>query len=285
MTPILFVLTAAMAQDGTETPANTDDAPVESGSPSEPASTDPQESTSPGDAPENEGEPTPTDLERAKQLFDNGKTLFEEGNYEDAVRAWQQSYGLSEKPVLLFNIASAAERMGDFDAALEALNTYRAFAKPEERESLQRRMRNLERSRDEQEEARKAEPSEEVETPAPTSVVPAPQPVEPRRRGTGQRVAGGVLIGLGAVGLGSGAVLGVLSNQQRAKATESCLDSKLCLAEAKPALDSSRSLGLGADVSLLAGIVSAGVGTVLVVTAPRGRVSVGVNSIRFDGRF
>lgn len=250
MTPILFVLGTALAQDAPE-----------------PASTAGQD----------------TDLDRAMELFQNGKTLFDEGNYEAAISAWQKAYDLSDRPTLLYNIASAAERLGDYDRALASLNAYRAFAKADEREALERRMRNLEGQRDAAEAAREAEAvAPSPSGPAATTVPDAPRE---KKRGGGQRIAGGALIGLGAVGIGTGIALGVLSNGRKNDGAKSCLDSGLCLADAREPLDASRSLGLAADVSLLAGIVSAGVGTVLVVTAPTGSVRVGLNSVRFDGRF
>jgi tetratricopeptide (TPR) repeat protein len=83
--------------------------------------------------------------QRAEQLYYNGEALYEEGQYEAAILAFEEAYRLSEEPLLLYNIANAYERLGELDHAIDYLTRYRAFAPPEERESLRRRVRNLER--------------------------------------------------------------------------------------------------------------------------------------------
>ena len=50
-----------------------------------------------------------SDEVRAKELYRNGERLYEEGLYEDAVVAWERAYELSERPLLLYNIANALE--------------------------------------------------------------------------------------------------------------------------------------------------------------------------------
>ena len=88
--------------------------------------------------------PSEADIGRAKELFENGQILYDEGRYEAAVTAWQASYRLSGYPDLLFNISGAQERLGAFQAALDTLNQYRVYAPADERETIERRMRTLE---------------------------------------------------------------------------------------------------------------------------------------------
>ena len=45
--------------------------------------------------------------ERAKELFFNGQLLYEEGEYESAVLAWERGYELTHLPAFLKNIALA----------------------------------------------------------------------------------------------------------------------------------------------------------------------------------
>ena len=54
------------------------------------------------------------DEQVAKQLYLNGKMLFEEQRYEEAVIAWTKAYELSEKPVVLYNIAIAYEKLENY---------------------------------------------------------------------------------------------------------------------------------------------------------------------------
>lgn len=81
---------------------------------------------------------------RAKELFDNGALLYDEGNYQAAIVAFQESYNLSKAPLLMYDIANCQERLGDLKAARDALNIYRAVAPAEERAALERRIANLE---------------------------------------------------------------------------------------------------------------------------------------------
>ena len=88
--------------------------------------------------------PSAVDLERAREIFENGQSLYREGRYEDALVAFEESYRLSEKPGLLYNMANCSERVGDYRAAIDQLNRYRVYAEPAERTVLERRIVNLE---------------------------------------------------------------------------------------------------------------------------------------------
>src|SRR5687768_9802487 len=93
--------------------------------------------------------PSPEDDARARELYDNGALLYDEGRYDDAVAAWAESYRLSGRPLLLFNMANAMERLGRYEDAMTLLSRYRAFAPAEDRETLDRRIRNIEARLDE----------------------------------------------------------------------------------------------------------------------------------------
>jgi tetratricopeptide (TPR) repeat protein len=60
----------------------------------------------------------------AEELFDQGQTSFTKGDYASAVARWNESYGLSKEPELLFNIAQALRLDGRCE---EALATYQRF--------------------------------------------------------------------------------------------------------------------------------------------------------------
>lgn len=85
------------------------------------------------------------DQSRARELYQNGQDLYDEGSYGPAIGAFQEAYRLSGRKALLFNIGNAQERQGELDAALSSFNEYRAFAPAEERESLSRRVSALQR--------------------------------------------------------------------------------------------------------------------------------------------
>lgn len=109
-----------------------------------------------------------TDDARAKEIYENGVILYDEGRYDDAIVAFQEAYRLSERPELLYNIANACERAGRYREAYEALNRYRVYAAADERERLDRRITMLS-------EKLAADPV----TPAPV-LGPSPTPASPQ---------------------------------------------------------------------------------------------------------
>ena len=105
--------------------------------------------------------------DRAKELFFNGQLLYEEGEYDSAVLAWERGYELTKLPAFLKNIALAHEADKDYVDAIVYLKKYRAFAPFEEQEELRAWITELESSaeqqRIEQEEAQAAiEPTDLV---------------------------------------------------------------------------------------------------------------------------
>lgn len=200
--------------------------------------------------------------ERAKELYQNGALLYEEGRYEDAIIAWQEAYRLSEKAQLLYNIANAQERIGRYQDALDTLSRYRAYAAADEREALDRRIRNLERRLDEST-ATPATPATTT-TPTPTPVAtPAPvspPPTAPAEDKRGVRVLPIALYGVGAVGLGVGGVFALSARGARAEANELCVDAAgglLCPDSAADALARDARSSTLADIGF--GVGAAGV--------------------------
>ena len=72
----------------------------------------------------------------AKQFYLNGKMLFEEERYAEAIIAWEKAYEASEKPVILYNIAIAYEKLESYQEAIDTLYRYRIYASQEEQEDL-----------------------------------------------------------------------------------------------------------------------------------------------------
>lgn len=56
--------------------------------------------------------------QKAKELYHQGKTQFDLGNFEDAVKLFKEAYATSPYPAFLFNIAQAYRQMGDCRQAL-----------------------------------------------------------------------------------------------------------------------------------------------------------------------
>jgi hypothetical protein len=119
--------------------------------------------------------PSAADLARAEELYDNGRTLFAEGSYAAAAAAFESAHELSGNDDMLFNAALAHDRAGNFEAAIAALDRYRAFAPASERAALDERKKSLQTRLQKQREAaaRPAEPD------TPDTMYPEGPPVTP----------------------------------------------------------------------------------------------------------
>lgn len=211
------------------------------------------------------------DESRARELFQNGVILYEEAQYEDAIIAWREAYRLSEAPVLLFNISDAWERLGNLEEALSFLNRYRALAPADERETLDRRIRNLERrlaaeeerAREEaerraaleaeeraREEARRASEEE-----APAAVIATPPQAESRGKG---RLAAQIVFATLAVGaVGSGTAFALRARSKGNELSDICPGS-VCGPGASGVQDDERQAALLADISFGTAILATG---------------------------
>ncbi len=209
---------------------------------------------------------------RARELYENGALLYEEGDYENAVIAWKQAYDLSpDRHLLLFNIANALERIGEYEEAYEYLNQYRAFAPSDERDVLDRRLRAIERRLEEQraqEAADRAAAEEDARAAAERAAA------EQAAAGTGPKARSGphpapiILMGGGLAGVAVGGVLGGLAVGERADAQALCAaygEGLLCPEAARTHIDNDRTYSLASDISLIAGGAVAGTGVVLVI--------------------
>lgn len=84
-------------------------------------------------------------LERAKQLFSEGKLAYEQGNYEKAYASFKESYLLSHEPALLYNISSALQGLRRPHEAAEALRSFlRLRPDDPEKGAIEERIRTLE---------------------------------------------------------------------------------------------------------------------------------------------
>ena len=210
---------------------------------------------------------------RAKELFENGARLYEEGQYDNAVMAWQAAYQLSPRPLLLFNMANAYERLGRYQEAYDYLNRYRALAPTEERETLERRISNIEK--------RIAEVRERAASDKPD--------VDPLLDATGSRITvtsstnqgsdgpnplGIGLIAGGGAAVGIGAVLGGLALRERASASALCVDggggALLCPNTAQAHILSDKRFSAAGDILMIAGGAALGAGLIVLIVDATG---------------
>ncbi len=82
--------------------------------------------------------------EEARALSQAGLTAYRSGRYESALTYFEQSYALSQRAALLFNIGSCAERLRRDQRAIEAYEAYlRARPNADNREAVEARIEIL----------------------------------------------------------------------------------------------------------------------------------------------
>lgn len=215
---------------------------------------------------------------RAKELYQNGAILYEEGRYEDAVVAWDEAYRLSQRPALLYNIANAQERLGLWQEALDTLNRYRAYAGAGQRDSLDRRIANLER---------RLSDTGSSSSSSNNTVDPEPEVIEPMisKPPTGRQSTGSDLdllplglMGGGAVLLGVGGVFALSAGGARRNAAAGCTATEAgtwCLDTVASDLRRDRTSSVVADVSFLLGAAGLATGGALMLLDTGGGLQVG----------
>ncbi len=63
-------------------------------------------------------------IERAKEHYERGSRFYAQGRYKEAVRELKAAYDLSGETILLYNLAKAYDKLGDFDLAIKSYIDY-----------------------------------------------------------------------------------------------------------------------------------------------------------------
>ena len=186
--------------------------------------------------------------QRARDLYVQGDRYYAEGRYELAVQAFQESYRLSGRPLLLFNLANALERIGRYAEALDALRRYQPSAPPHEQMALRTRIATLEQR---------------------AAQAPPPPPTTTASSGDASLMVSGFVVGGAGVVLSAvGIAMGVLALDERAEAQAGCVASEagtVCGEEARGALENDATFSLVADLGLFIGAAAVAAGVVLVI--------------------
>jgi len=116
---------------------------------------------------------THDDTTRAKELFQQGTTLFDLGEFDKAIDAWQQGYKEKPDPGFLYNIGQAYRLKGDSAKAIFFYRGYlRNSPKAANRADIEAKIAALQKSAGEPKPA--ATPAVPVAPVAPPPVAPAP---------------------------------------------------------------------------------------------------------------
>ncbi len=142
------------------------------------------------------------DDEAAKVHFLSGQAYYDQANYQDALREFNEAYRISNRPALLYNVALCHERLEHYAEAIAALEQYLVRSPDaDDRVTVESRIKNLRERRDH---AAPPAPSTVVAPPVAVAAPPVAD-VRPRKR-VATWVVGGLGLGLLVGTLASGII-------------------------------------------------------------------------------
>jgi hypothetical protein len=68
----------------------------------------------------------------ARELFRRGEAAYSAGNYELAIREWNNAYSVDPRPRIQFNLSQAYERLGQLQDAMDALKKFLDSGDPDD---------------------------------------------------------------------------------------------------------------------------------------------------------
>lgn len=232
--------------------------------------------------PDPKSNPSRADIKRAREMFDNGATLFAEGSYDGAIEAFRRAFQLSGEANCLFNIALAYDRMDRFDEAIEYMQYYRAYAPKRDHAAIAERIESLEtRKQKAQDEAARA--AAEAAAVAAAQAAAAAEEAAKREQQAeadepkvfGPLAIAGTAVAIAGFGVATG--LGIASLRRKDDAASACGlgpdGDRFCPAQVADDLRAHRRLAIGADVCIGIGAVGAitAIAVVAVAVAKRKR--------------
>jgi tetratricopeptide (TPR) repeat protein len=219
-----------------------------------------------------QGGPSEADLKLAKQHHQLGTTYYDQGAYDKALQAFKESYELSRKPELLYNIAKCHESLGHLE---EAIAHYRRYLSETGKEdaTIGARIRNLE-ARLEKQKAPPPPATQPATQPAAVTSPEKPKPAEPApppEQGTSWKtIAGWSLVGLGVAALGAGIAMGAVSGAKATEVEDAYRAGNLDWADLKDVEASGQGLEVGMIVGVCVGAAAAVGGAALLLLSRGG---------------
>lgn len=194
----------------------------------------------------------------AKAAFRRGDRQYLEGNYEGAVRSFEEAYALCGRIEMLFNLANAHERLDNYSEASLALRGYIPHAPASNRDALEKRLARLE---DLAREAR----TKSSRPAAPVVLRTEPENRSPVRLSTSVGIG---LLTLSGAGLITGTAFAISAANSRAKLKDECEDGetgRLCPPDSESLIDRDEAHSLVADVAFISSAALGATGLYLVL--------------------
>ncbi len=158
-------------------------------------------------------EPSASDVDAAKGVFQAGRISFEEGDYDRTILYWEDAFRRDCTAVkLLLNVARAYELKGDLERAVLALRTYlQRDSEIQDRAAVEKRLVKL-TSRLEEERKEASAPKEEEES-KPNATVPPAKAAKPKPTEASRPLWPVVTTAAGVAGLAVGATFAALGQK------------------------------------------------------------------------
>ncbi|MBX3269966.1 MAG: tetratricopeptide repeat protein [Sandaracinaceae bacterium] len=225
------------------------------------------------DAPAEGTTPSAEEDARARELFQLGDRLYQHGQYDAAIDAFQEAYRLSRRPLMLFNLANAQERAGYLAEAVENLTGYIDHAPEAERTAIANRIAAMRERIASGSATPEPEPPEPEPLPEPSATAAAtrPAPVEPAGP---DLTAAAVVLGAAGALLVTGIALGAAALDVRGQVDAQCARAadgrRLCPSTVEPLLERDAILAASTDVAFGLTAVAAALGVYLLADALAG---------------
>jgi tetratricopeptide (TPR) repeat protein len=207
--------------------------------------------------------PTQADEEAAKAHFLAGSAYYEQANYTDAVKEFNEAHRLSQRPDLLYNISVCYERLSRWDEAIASLRQY-LTERPEapDRAVIESRIKNFE----DRHAAEQRKPAQATAQ-APPSSAPMVTTPPSRTRHVVSFVVGGIGAGLLLAAIGTGVAAQLAYDDLNKKCPN-----KVCDTGNQTLRDeqsSGKALALATDVLIGVGAAAVVAGTVMFILESR----------------
>jgi tetratricopeptide (TPR) repeat protein len=214
--------------------------------------------------------PPADDMEAAKAHFAAGSAYYEQADYTDAVKEFNEAYRLSKRTDLLYNIAVCYERLNDYDNAIATLKRY-LIEKPNapDRVTIESRIQNLQKAKEAQPAPGKPVPApapKPIASPVSTVSAPATRSERPAR----WWLTGTVIGAAGAAVLAGSLGTGLAAHSLYQDLSKKC-QNQSCPPDRNLENEQSRgrALGIASDVLLGVGIAAVATGVVLLIVKSR----------------
>ena len=159
---------------------------------------------------------TPVQKQEMKQHYEKATRAYDVQKYSEAVDEYQKAYEIGGDPAMLYNVAQSYRLA---DQLPDALRFYRRYLQrspnARNREDVERKISDLEKTIEERRKAAAAAPAAPVAPPPQVVVAPPPAPPSAKDEGTsGTLVAGIIVASVGAAALVTAAITGKLASDK-----------------------------------------------------------------------